>query len=106
MYVFWDNFLVWYDINNELLLYLCVVNLIVGACKLINCVFEQIELKISEIISQRFFVVGIPDTILGEKRSRWHNNLVQDVYVEEAVNVLEDIKSEQNKVSLRLSNKK
>jgi len=33
----------------------------------IKIIPEQIELKISEIISQRFFVVGIPDTILGEK---------------------------------------
>jgi carboxyl-terminal processing protease len=32
------------------------------------------------------------DTILKEKRDRWHKNLTSDVYVEEAVNVLEDIK--------------
>ena len=31
------------------------------------------------------------DTILKEKRDRWHKNLTSDVYVEEAVNVLEDI---------------
>ena len=32
------------------------------------------------------------DTILKEKRDRWHKSLSSDVYVEEAVNVLEDIK--------------
>jgi len=31
------------------------------------------------------------DTVLGEKRKRWHKNLNTDVYVEEAINVLEDI---------------
>ena len=32
------------------------------------------------------------DTVLAEKRSRWHENLSSDLYMEEAVNVLEDIK--------------
>ncbi len=32
------------------------------------------------------------DTILGEKRKRWHKSLSKDVYIEEALNVLEDIK--------------
>ena len=32
------------------------------------------------------------DTILKEKRNRWHTSLSGDVYVEEAINVLEDIK--------------
>ncbi len=32
------------------------------------------------------------DSILREKRNRWHQNLAKDVYVEEAVNVLEDLK--------------
>lgn len=32
------------------------------------------------------------DTTLQEKRKRWHKNLVKDIYVEEAVNVLEDLK--------------
>ncbi len=35
------------------------------------------------------------DSILGEKRKRWHKSLSSDVYVEEAVNVLQDIESEQ-----------
>jgi len=32
------------------------------------------------------------DSVLREKRDRWHQNLAKDVYVEEAVNVLEDLK--------------
>ncbi len=38
------------------------------------------------------------DTVLGEKRSRWHKNLSQDIYVEEAVLVLEDLKTSKNKI--------
>lgn len=34
------------------------------------------------------------DTVLGTKRSRWHKNLSTDVYIEEAINVLEDIELE------------
>lgn len=32
------------------------------------------------------------DPILREKRDRWHNDLAKDVYVEEAISVLEDLK--------------
>ncbi|MBV1922994.1 MAG: carboxy terminal-processing peptidase [Flavobacteriaceae bacterium] len=32
------------------------------------------------------------DTTLSQKRKRWHKNLAKDIYVEEAVNVLEDLK--------------
>ncbi len=32
------------------------------------------------------------DTTLREKRKRWHKNLAKDIYVEEAVHVLEDLK--------------
>ncbi|MBZ9632160.1 carboxy terminal-processing peptidase [Salegentibacter sp. LM13S] len=32
------------------------------------------------------------DTILKEKRDRWHNNLSRDVYVEEAIHVLSDMR--------------
>jgi len=32
------------------------------------------------------------DTILMEKRRRWHKNLAGDIYIEEAVNVLQDLK--------------
>ena len=31
------------------------------------------------------------DTVLAEKRERWHENLSSDLYVEEAINVLEDL---------------
>ena len=34
----------------------------------------------------------VSDTILKEKRERWHESLSQDVYIEEALNVLEDLK--------------
>ena len=32
------------------------------------------------------------DPILREKRDRWHTDLAKDVYVEEAINVLQDLK--------------
>jgi len=32
------------------------------------------------------------DTILSEKRKRWHKNLSKDMYIEEAIHVLEDLK--------------
>ena len=32
------------------------------------------------------------DPILREKRDRWHQDLAKDVYVEEAINVLQDLK--------------
>jgi len=41
------------------------------------------------------------DTILGEKRKRWHKNLTSDVYVEEAINVLADIELEESKSGLK-----
>jgi len=34
------------------------------------------------------------DSILKEKRDRWHKNLAKDVYVEEAINVLQDLKED------------
>jgi carboxyl-terminal processing protease len=33
------------------------------------------------------------DEVLKEKRDRWHQDLSKDVYVEEAINVLQDLKS-------------
>ena len=39
------------------------------------------------------------DTILKEKRSRWHTALETDVYIEEGVNVLEDLQSNFNKIA-------
>jgi len=44
------------------------------------------------------------DTILKEKRERWHKSLSGDAYVEEAVNVLDDIKVnniKKNKVAIK-----
>ena len=32
------------------------------------------------------------DTVLKDKRERWHKSLASDVYVEEALNVLQDLK--------------
>ncbi|MBR9756749.1 MAG: tail-specific protease [Algicola sp.] len=34
----------------------------------------------------------LKDTVLEDKRNRWHKSLSQDVYIEEALNVLEDLK--------------
>ena len=34
----------------------------------------------------------VSDTILKEKRKRWHESLSQDIYMEEAINVLNDLK--------------
>ncbi len=36
----------------------------------------------------------VQDTLLREKRTRWHKNLVKDVYIEEAVNVLRDLRED------------
>lgn len=49
-----------------------------------NLTFESLpyELKLFE-----------KDTVLKEKRVRWHESLSKDVYVEEALHVLEDLKS-------------
>jgi hypothetical protein len=32
------------------------------------------------------------DSVLKQKRDRWHNSLSKDVYVDEALNVLSDLK--------------
>ncbi|GEC71028.1 carboxyl-terminal processing protease [Flavobacterium flevense] len=42
------------------------------------------------------------DNVLKEKRDRWHESLAKDIYVEEALNVLDDL---QTKVSLNKTNK-
>jgi carboxyl-terminal processing protease len=47
------------------------------------------------------------DTILKEKRRRWHEGLAKDVYIEEALNVLNDLKmtySIKNKVATSVKN--
>jgi len=37
------------------------------------------------------------DPVLKEKRDRWHENLAKDIYVEEAIHILNDLQSENNK---------
>jgi len=37
------------------------------------------------------------DSLLREKRNRWHINLAKDVYIEEAINVLRDLKTDNTK---------
>jgi len=46
------------------------------------------------------------DTVLKEKRKRWHENLAKDVYVEEAINILDDLqKSSKPVVNLKKKEK-
>ncbi len=45
------------------------------------------------------------DTILEEKRVRWHENLKKDVYIEEAIHLLEDMKLRNNKSKFANINK-
>ncbi|MCR9264036.1 MAG: carboxy terminal-processing peptidase [Flavobacteriaceae bacterium] len=45
--------------------------------------FESLEYE-TELFTQ--------DSVLREKRDRWHKSLAKDIYVEEAVNVLKDLK--------------
>lgn len=37
------------------------------------------------------------DSDLKEKRDRWHENLTKDIYIEEAIHILNDLQSENNK---------
>ncbi len=46
------------------------------------------------------------DSILREKRNRWHKDLAKDVYVEEAVNVLQDLKINNIKNNTKLASVK
>ncbi len=41
------------------------------------------------------------DSILGKKRQRWHKNLNKDIYVDEAVNILEDLAKIKTPMTLR-----
>ncbi len=41
----------------------------------------------------------VEDSVLAEKRKRWHESLSKDVYVEEAISVLEDLKTNNIKKS-------
>ncbi|MCX2679965.1 carboxy terminal-processing peptidase [Galbibacter sp. EGI 63066] len=49
-----------------------------------NLSFESLPYEI-EMMSK--------DSVLKQKRERWHSNLSKDVYIEEAVNVLEDLEN-------------
>jgi len=44
------------------------------------------------------------DSVLKLKRERWHTNLSKDVYVEEALNVLNDLKMTYGKTKVADSN--
>lgn len=46
------------------------------------------------------------DETLKEKRDRWHESLSKDVYVEEALNVLDDLQPDSQKGTVNLKNKK
>lgn len=48
------------------------------------------------------------DTVLAQKRERWHESLGNDVYVDEALNILNDMKSSGKDVkgSITLKDKK
>ncbi len=37
------------------------------------------------------------DPVLKEKRDRWHESLSEDIYIEEAIHILNDLQSENNK---------
>jgi carboxyl-terminal processing protease len=57
--------------------------------------------KLNDYISELDFVslpyeeeLIVKDSVLGEKRERWHKNLKKDVYVEEAIYVLEDLRKQ------------
>ena len=41
------------------------------------------------------------DNLLKEKRDRWHESLAKDVYVEEAINVLDDLQPKSGSVTLK-----
>jgi len=46
------------------------------------------------------------DNVLKEKRDRWHETLSKDVYVEEALNVLDDLQPNSQKGTVNLKDKK
>ena len=37
------------------------------------------------------------DNVLKEKRDRWHESLSKDIYIEEAIHILNDLKFENSK---------
>lgn len=67
-----------------------------------NLAIEEASKKFKKLndYTSNFEFVSLPyelklienDSVLGEKRERWHKNLKKDVYVEEAIYVLEDLR--------------
>ncbi len=58
--------------------------------------FEQIDEYDTKMIYKSLpYEIALfkQDTVLKEKRTRWHENLARDVYIEEALNVLQDLKN-------------
>ena len=37
------------------------------------------------------------DSVLKEKRDRWHESLAKDIYIQEAINVLDDLQNSESK---------
>lgn len=61
------------------------------------------ELKFSSLPYEQEAIAK--DDILKEKRERWHESLNKDIYVEEAVNVLDDLQSKSDKGTVNLKKK-
>ena len=62
------------------------------------------DLKFSSLPYENEIVKN--DNVLKEKRDRWHETLAKDVYVEEALNVLDDLQPKSEKGTVNLKNKK
>jgi carboxyl-terminal processing protease len=48
----------------------------------------------------------VKDTVLKQKRERWHEDMTKDVYIEESLNVLNDLATMQTKTKVADFNKK
>ncbi len=55
-----------------------------------NLKFKSLQYELAQMKS---------DSVLAKKRQRWHENLTKDIYVEEAVNILDDLSSSQKTVT-------
>ena len=54
---------------------------------------RRIYANVADITHSTSFVVGFEkDSVLGIKRKRWHKSLNKDVYIDEALNVLSDLR--------------
>ncbi|HLA56921.1 MAG TPA: carboxy terminal-processing peptidase, partial [Flavobacterium sp.] len=45
------------------------------------------------------------DPVLKEKRDRWHESLGKDIYVQEAVNILDDLQTKGAKTTVQIKKK-